>query len=188
MKAITKLIHTLFLLFLLIIGNSCGNNDKLIIGAVAEVYIEEGNINFVGRVDTGAKTTSINARNIYASNGFVEYVLINRWDKEARIKSKIVKESYVKSAEAREKRYYVYLTINYMGLSKKTLVNLNDRSLATHKMLLGRNWLSGSYIVDIDKHKYPKGGIKQSNKDNPVELIQSLHSSLRQLVLAVRRL
>lgn len=151
MKANTKLIPHIFLLFLLIMGNAWGNTDNPIIGAVAEVYIEEGNIEFIGRVDTGAKTTSINTSNIYASNGFVEYTLINARGKKSRIKSKIVKETYVKSAEAREKRYYVYLTINYMGLSKKTLVNLNDRTTSTYKVLLGRNWLSGSYIIDVDK-------------------------------------
>jgi hypothetical protein len=140
------------ILYLAACDYSPASNEKLIIGPTAKVYINEGDITFVGRVDTGAATTSINTRNIEASNGQVEYLIINKHGKESRISSKIIKESYIRNAESREKRYYVYLTITYMGHSKKTLVNLNDRYNSRYKILLGRNWLSGSYIVDVDKH------------------------------------
>ena len=39
----------------------------------------------------------------------------------------------------------------YQQDTKKILVNLNDRSASTYKLLLGRNWLSGSYLVDVDQ-------------------------------------
>lgn len=66
------------------------------------------------------------------------------------ISSKIEDERFVKNAESREKRYYVFLTISYKNISKKILVNLNNRSNSTYKILLGRNWLSGRYLVDVD--------------------------------------
>ncbi len=139
------------LVLFLVAATGRGDTDKKIIGALATVHIEEGGIEMVGRVDTGAKTTSINAINIKASNGFVSYTVVNALGKKARLKSKIEDELLVRNAESKEKRLFVYLTINYMGDSKRSLVNLNDRSGSSYKLLLGRNWLSGSYIVDVDK-------------------------------------
>ncbi len=132
-------------------GSATGKNDKQVIGPVVGVYINEGGLYFSARVDTGAETSSINARNIKFSNGQVEYSIVNESGKAARLTSRVVRESTVKSAESREKRYYVYLTISYMGLVKKTLVNLNTRDESRYKLLLGRNWLSGSYVVDVDR-------------------------------------
>jgi len=137
--------------FFLIIEGSWAAGEKEIVGAIANVKIEEGNIDLVGRVDTGAKTTSINADNISVSNGFVSYTVINALGKKSTIKSKIVSELEVKNAESKEKRFFVNLTIHYRERAKKTLVNLNDRSESTYKILLGRNWLSGSYLVDVDQ-------------------------------------
>ena len=125
-------------------------DNKITIGQKAKVLIVEANTEFEGRVDTGAATTSINAHNILVSNGRLEYRLINQHGKEAKIVTDVVKQSFVKNAESREKRYFVHLTISYMGLTKKTLVNLNDRSDSKYKLLLGRNWLAGHYIVDVD--------------------------------------
>lgn len=132
-------------------GDSTGGKEKSVIGPEVEVYLSEGDIYFSARVDTGAATTSINAIKIKSSNGQVEYSLVNERGKESRVISRIIKESSIRNAESREKRYYVYLTIIYKGLAKKTLVNLNNRGESTYKLLLGRNWLSGSYIVDVDK-------------------------------------
>ena len=122
---------------------------KKIIGPIATVNIIEGRIKFTGRVDTGAKTTSINAKNIKRKNDYVQFTLVNKQGQEISMKAKIIDERNVFSAEKREKRYFIYLTLAYDGITKKTLVNLNDRSKSTYKILLGRNWLKGKYIVDV---------------------------------------
>ena len=136
-----------------VLDNNKGNkpNDKITVGQVAEVYIKEGDINFLGRVDTGAEITSINAQNVKEADGMVEFTMINHDGKEYRLKSKVVKESFVQNAEAREKRYNVYLTLVYENTTKKILVNLNDRKTSTYKILLGRNWLTKNFVVDVDK-------------------------------------
>ena len=127
--------------------------NKVIIGPVITVGINELNIELIGRVDTGAATTSINASNIKVADGHVDYTIINKDGNEYNFTSKIVKEKFVRNAEVREKRNYVYLTIEYQGVLKKTLVNLNDRSNSKYKILLGRNWLSGNYLVDVEKKR-----------------------------------
>ena len=151
MKLKTKKWPLLFCIFFLLGESSWAAKDKEIVGAVVNVKIEEAGIDLVARVDTGAKTTSINASNINESHGFVSYTVVNAQGQKSDLKSRIVDELVVKNAESKEKRYFVNLTIKYKQDSKKTLVNLNDRSGSTYKLLLGRNWLTGSYLVDVDK-------------------------------------
>ena len=127
------------------------NTTKITVGQTAEVYIQEGDMTFLGRVDTGAATTSINAQDISQVEDMVEFTMINQQGKAYRFKSKIIKESFVQNAEAKEKRYHVYLTLVYGKSTKKILVNLNDRSTSAYKMLLGRNWLTKDFVVDVDK-------------------------------------
>lgn len=54
------------------------------------------------------------------------------------------------SAQGREKRYLVRLTLSAMGVRKTILVNLRDRSQLRYKLLLGRNWLADDFLVDVD--------------------------------------
>jgi hypothetical protein len=44
----------------------------------------------------------------------------------------------------------VPLAINWKNSNKTVLVTLNDRKHMQYGMLLGRNWLQGDFIVDID--------------------------------------
>jgi|AP82_1055514.scaffolds.fasta_scaffold199250_1 hypothetical protein len=122
---------------------------KKIIGQIATVKVKEGEIKFTGRVDTGAKTTSINAKKIMQKGDSVKFTIVNKQGQKFSMITKIADERYVFNAEKREKRYYVYLTLEYNGITKRALVNLNDRSKSTYKILLGRNWLNGDYIVDV---------------------------------------
>lgn len=146
-----KSIFSIVLFLQLAVECAYAVDNKITVGQKAKVLIVEANTEFEGRVDTGAATTSINAHNILVSNGRLEYRIINQYGKEAKLVSELVKESFVKNAESREKRYFVDLTISYKGLTKKILVNLNDRSNSKYKLLLGRNWLAGHYIVDVDR-------------------------------------
>lgn len=146
-------LHNAFLLFLALfwLNSPAFANGKITVGATETVWISDAKLNFVGRVDTGAKTTSINALHIQATNDVVTYQLINAQGESGRLSSKIIKQATVRNAEKSELRYFVNLTISYQGRTKTILVNLNDRSQSTYKLLLGRNWLSGDYVVDVDQ-------------------------------------
>lgn len=136
--------------------------QKQIVGAIETVIVPEVGLSFRGRVDTGAKTTSINATDIKIENfslnppdnigKSISFRIVNELDKSATIRTKIAKVRRIQNAESSEFRYYVYLTLLGQGIKKKVLVNLNDRSQTAYKILLGRNWLSQEFIVDIDKN------------------------------------
>ena len=133
-------------------GLDCKVDKKIIIGPTVSVTMIEANMDFLGRVDTGAVTTSINATILNISADNIEYIITNKQGKSLKLNSKIVKRSTVSNAETKETRIFVELHINHAGITHKTLVNLNDREDSKYKILLGRNWLAGKYIVDVDKN------------------------------------
>ena len=47
-------------------------------------------------------------------------------------------------------RYLVPLTFRYDAFEREVLVSLNDRSQMSYPMLLGQNFLTGQYVVDVD--------------------------------------
>ena len=156
-KPLSSLLFCFTILFLSACSPTSGldNNvdKKITIGPTVSIKIVEANMDFLGRVDTGAATTSINAKILNISADNIEYLITNKQNKAVKLRSKIVKRSAVSNAEAKETRVFVELTIKHAGVSRKTLVNLNDRMDSKYKILLGRNWLAGRYIVDVDTNK-----------------------------------
>lgn len=124
------------------------------IGGVERVYVENIKAPFHARVDTGAETSSIDVQNItpFERDGekWVSFDLVNRANGEKlKLEKPIKRKTVIKRTNEAEHRYVVRLKIR-MG---KNLINtdftLNDRSKFDYQVLIGRNILSGRYIVDV---------------------------------------
>jgi hypothetical protein len=50
-----------------------------------------------------------------------------------------------------DRRYKVPLVFEWNGFRKEVLVTLNDRTHMEYPLLVGRNFLSGDFLVDVDK-------------------------------------
>ena len=122
------------------------------------VTIDEAGIRFRARLDTGAVVSSINAHEIEVHDGGVKpsrhdvgkrisFVLINENGERRAVTSKIEQVRGIRTADCREVRYHVYLHVSHRGRTHRVLANLNDRSRARDKLLLGRNWLYHGYAV-----------------------------------------
>ncbi len=68
-----------------------------------------------------------------------------------KVKARIVETSLIRNAQGSEVRYMVELNIGEPGSEYKVKVNLRDRSKMSYKLLIGRNWLQGHYLVDVDQ-------------------------------------
>jgi hypothetical protein len=66
------------------------------------------------------------------------------------IERKIADLAEVRTSEQAELRYKVPMTLRCEGIEKEVLVSLNDRSQMSYPMLLGRNFLHGDFVVDVD--------------------------------------
>jgi hypothetical protein len=136
--------------------------EKLTVGATEVIHVVDANLDFVARIDTGARTTSINAQNIEIENPAADKKanlgktitldVINAKGEKRRIKSKIVKVLEVRNAQGTELRYMIPLTLRWHGIDKLIRVNLRDRSAMTYKLLIGRDWLMGDFVVDVEKN------------------------------------
>ena len=133
---------------------------KQIIGAVAKLEEQDSELKFAARVDTGATTTSIHvdkwfieqpARQSHRNVGKpISFRVTNEKGQSSWIRRRIVDYGLVKTSEDVEHRYKVHLTLRCHGVEKRVLVSLNDRSHMQYPVLLGRNFLEGDFLVDVE--------------------------------------
>ena len=124
---------------------------KRVIGQTAWVEIPEAGLSFLGRVDTGAESTSVHAESIHLDGGMVEFELVNRLGGRVRMRAPLAKTDVVRNAVGSEERMYVDLTIRHEGMEKRVRTSLNDRSALNYGLLLGRNWLQDDFLVDVGR-------------------------------------
>jgi hypothetical protein len=141
--------------------------QKRVIGATATFTESSSGLSFSARVDTGAETCSLHvekieiqdktpkrARNIGKT---VRFLLKGNDGKtqwaEAIIADNVrVKSPALKTGEY-DYRYKVRLTLQWKDLRKEVLVTLNDRTSMEYPLLVGRNFLHGDLLVDVDLDK-----------------------------------
>ncbi|QDT00295.1 putative ATP-dependent zinc protease [Adhaeretor mobilis] len=141
-------------------------SQKSVIGATAVLTEPETGFELKSRVDTGAKTCSLHVEE-WEIEDEVENEDIRKEMKanigkkiRFRIKSskgeskwlerKIVDYAIYKTSEKKERRYKIMLKLRWNDLEKEVLLNLNDRSHLEFPLLLGRNYLRGDLVVDVD--------------------------------------
>jgi hypothetical protein len=152
--------------------------SKLVIGATATVEEVKTDLLFKARVDTGATTSSLHVEDYVIENEAARMVdnvgknirfRIKNHDGESEwLKSKIAYVTVIKTSADLEKRYKVHLTLRLHEVQKRVLVTLNDRSQMKYPMLLGRNFLRGDFIVDVDSKKNRAAKASPAAQQNPV--------------------
>lgn len=128
---------------------------KIIIGAIEKVRVVPPNIVLKARIDTGAKTTSLDARDItpFERDGkqWVRFTVVNG-KKEYTLEKKVIKTVQIKRhGKASQDRYVINIRMVLGNVSQLILVNLNDRDKYQYPVLIGRNFLRDNFIVDVSK-------------------------------------
>ena len=129
------------------------NNTSLIIGGVETVYVPPFEIPFQARIDTGAETSSIDAKNIHPferdGEKWVSFDITNRkTSKTIHFEKPVVRKTNIVRTLKGEKRYVVHFDITMGDEIIDTEFTLNDRSKFEYQVLIGRNILNGRFIVD----------------------------------------
>ena len=111
------------------------------------------------KVDTGAKTSSLHADNrVFYKRGLNEFVKFNirsGKQKSETCKAKVLERRKVKSSNGQsELRPVILTTVRLLGESWKTEITLADRSEMNFPMLLGRESISGKFLVDTSGSFY----------------------------------
>ena len=124
-----------------------------IIGAVEPIYFLPMKTPFQARIDTGAKTSSIDTenQNYFERDGeeWVGFDLLNRSSGEKyHFDKKIIKQRTIRRIENNENRTIVMMDVKFGGKVIKTQFSLAERDKFDYQALVGRNILTGRAIVD----------------------------------------
>ena len=131
-------------------------DGKLVVGETEEVWLDAVNDSFSARIDTGATTSSLGAKDIseFERDGkpWVRFSMAHEGiDERLEIETPLVRHVRIRqaSADEAERRPVVALTMRLGRLSEKTEFTLADRSQMSYSVLLDREFLKDIAVVDI---------------------------------------
>lgn len=140
------------------LATTAGKMHLPIIGAVEWAKVEPSGLMYESRIDTGADTTSIHAEDIQLiekdGKRYVRFMLIDpdsgeSLQQEVRLRRRVL----IKQNDGPHDRRYVVRMWITLGKTKSRIdVNLSDRSDFEYPLLIGRNFLTDSMIVDVSRH------------------------------------
>ena len=128
-------------------GTPAEAKEKIKVGAVENVVLLPWGVTLPARMDTGAASSSLDARNLTIEGKTVEFNLPPQYGGR-QIRLPILKWKTVKSAGATSKRPFVMVELCIGSKRVRTQVNLNDRSNVKHPLIVGRNTLMHDFVVE----------------------------------------
>jgi hypothetical protein len=153
--------------------------EKRVIGPTATVAEAKTDMQFKARVDTGATSSSVHVEEYEIEDAAPEmadnvgkkirFRITNQVGESEWLESKIAEVTVVKTSVDQQERYKVRLTLRLHEVKKRVLVTLNDRSHMKYPMLLGRNFLKGDFVVDVEGKKS-----RTASKSSPAEQSQAV--------------
>ena len=156
-KNILKYTHlNVYFLCLLLSPQFTHAGSKPVIGWVEHVKIMETGLQVKAKVDTGADSSSVNAKIIeeYTRNGedWLRFQIYNNSGEKIILDKKIVRYMKLKRRKASSiSRPVVTLDLCVGKISREIEINLADRSNFKYVMLIGRDFLRDTYLVDSSK-------------------------------------
>jgi hypothetical protein len=130
-------------------------NDRIVVGVVESIDLPSVGLSAINtRIDTGAQTSALHVDHIVVHKAekrvsFEFHPDFHDIQKTIRCNAPIHDRRWIKSSNGERERRYVIKTQAFMGgVTWDIELTLTDRSSMTHLMLLGREALSGMFIVD----------------------------------------
>ena len=132
--------------------------EKLVVGRHEQVWLEDIQLALPARIDTGAETASLDARNIerFERNGerWVRFEILHpdtgqALQLERRLKRTV---SIIQSNTSEpERRPVIKLGITMGHITQSAEFTLSNRSHLDYQLLIGRNILRDVMVVDVSK-------------------------------------
>lgn len=143
-------VDLMFLLVLIILVLPSGKGsagEKMTIGEVEEVVLMPWGVRLPARIDTGAATSSLDARELNVKNNMAEFRLPKKYG-SLQLRLPVVEWQKIRSADFRERRPVVEITFCMGPKLIRTQVTLNNRSTVSYPLIIGRNVLKDKFVVD----------------------------------------
>jgi hypothetical protein len=139
-------------------ATTAGELNLPIVGAVEWAKVEPGDVRMQARIDTGAATTSIHAEDIQLvekdGKRWVHFNLVDPATKESvAVEQRLRRTLVARQASGEEQRRYVVKLWISLGDSRSLVeVILSDRENQEYPLLIGRNLLVDTVIVDVSRN------------------------------------
>ena len=126
---------------------------EIVAGYLEKVLLYPGNIILNGKLDTGARHSSLHADNLkeFKREGkqWIRFEVTDAAGRKHSLERVIVRKVKIKRHfRLSQRRPVVHLGICLDGIFKVVEVNLVDRSRFKYKILIGRSFLSHGILVD----------------------------------------
>lgn len=123
------------------------------VGWLEKVSIENTRLSIVAKVDTGADYSSLDARAIRSfqrdGEDWVAFTAVDDRGESLELSRQVFRYATIDRAGGdKQRRPVVLLGICVGRVYREVQVNLIDRSTLEHRMLIGRDFLQGRYVVD----------------------------------------
>jgi hypothetical protein len=139
-------------------ATTAGKMHLPIVGAVEWATVEPVNLALEARIDTGAETSAIHAEDIQVvekdGKRYVRFNLVNPENKEKiAMEERVRRKVLIKQPDAEpDRRYVVELWLSLGEVRSLVEVTLSDRLDYEYPLLIGRNFLVDTVIVDVSRH------------------------------------
>ena len=140
-------------------STTAGKMNLTIVGAIEWATVEPGDIRMEARIDTGAEFTSVHAEDIQLvekdGKRWVHFSLLDpATNEKVPLEQRLRKKVRIKQSDnERQTRYVVEMWITLGKIRSRVEVTLSDRNHMEYPLLIGRNMLVDTMIVDVsDRH------------------------------------
>jgi hypothetical protein len=138
-------------IFLFIFAGPLFAQEKVTLGTVEEVILLPWRVKIMARIDSGAATTSLHARDLKVIDKIAEFILPTN-SGELALKLPVKRWVRVKSSLGHQRRPVVDLDL-CIGPKRVTVrANLADRSNLKYPLLIGRNTLKSDFVIDCTQN------------------------------------
>jgi len=145
-----SLVFLLVLIVLLLSPGKGETEEKISIGQVEDVILMPWGARLPARIDTGAATSSLDARDLKVKDGLAVFKLPKKYG-SLQFRLPVIGWRNIRGAEFKEERPIVEITFCLGAKMIHTEVNLNDRSTVEYPLILGRNVLKDHFVVDCGR-------------------------------------
>lgn len=156
-KIFSRLILTAFIgLFSVNLALASPQTPLITAGWIERATLFPANVSLKAKMDTGAKTSSINAADIEFLNreqqSWVRFSLVNSEGESVNIEQPVVRNVIIKRHFGRkQERPVIRLDFCVGNIRKTAEVTLVDRSGLNYQFLIGRNFMADNILVNPGK-------------------------------------
>jgi len=136
--------------FFLLLPGIVDGKEKLAIGLVEDVILLPWGVKLPARIDTGAASSSLDARELKVEDNIADFKLPDQYG-GLKLRLPVVGWKTIRTSESRERRPIVEMEICLGPKPLRIKVNLNDRSMVKYPLIIGRSALIKNFVVDCMK-------------------------------------